>query len=156
MPENTSIPASCDSVCKTLTEINGTLINNLIERITDVLAEINTSIEAGGQVNRGVLDKLEELRKELSSKSLHVVMDEDRTKVIIFLRRLSSIVGSWSDDERNAMLETLEHSGKNVILIKTKIRRIYWMLISAGALTILTQVGAPDWIQKLFKMIFGA
>lgn len=168
----------CDEVCEKLTDINNALVHGLITSITDLLKEINTSIELSGKVDEQVLIRLAKLEAQLEdlaqavtlvptraedlrrfldvvAAELGYVLPDDKIRLRVLIRRLGTAAASWSDEEKNTIIDTFENLGCSVVAVRKKLRRLYWLIASAGVVTLLSQVGAPSWIQKLFSLVAG-
>lgn len=175
----------CETVCDKLTDINNTLVRTLVDRITELLEDINSSIEAAGRVDKSLIDEIVELKvlvgklsvavagmeeeALINSKTLEKIAsdidimiktcsynEQDKEKVVSFYRRLSGAVASWTDAEKNAVIDTVEGFGGSIISIKRKLKRIYWLLGTAGIASILVSVGAPEWVRAIVKLLLGA
>jgi hypothetical protein len=83
------------------------------------------------------------------------VLPEDKDKFRVLIRRLSGAAANWTDEEKNTLVDTFENLGCYVIKVKKKLNRIYWLVASAGVITVLVQVGAPLWVQKLCGLLMG-
>lgn len=162
----------CDQVCKTLVDINNTLIKTLVDRITEALEHINTSLEVHGKVDEQLIKELESVIssiKELTTlmsdtsikefvglvNNLNIVRESDRGSVIDFLQRVSIAVGRWTPVEKNAIIDTIESCGGSLLAVKKKLRKIYFVVFIAGITTILSQFGLPDAITKVINTIFS-
>lgn len=167
-----------------LLQVNTELVNKILDRLSEVLDEINTTLETSSELDKKKLLDLEHLKKELNEvkEELEEVKDdlnkgaltstqvlsitqnllndrlyseEDRDKIILFSRKFCSAVTRWTEEERNAVLDLAEDFGSVLVKLKKKLNRMYWVIGSAGTLIILNQVGAPDWVQKLIKLFIG-
>ena len=169
-PDNDNIPAQ-------LMELNSTLVKTLVERVTEVLEHINVSIENQGKIDKEILERLIALTacidkilnniKEISPevevavKGLNDFLcdkpyhTEDRESLIIFLKRLSSIISQWTKQEQGELLDVIEDFPKNMIKFRKRLNKIYFIVFAAGLTTILASVGAPEWIMSLVKLLAG-
>jgi hypothetical protein len=165
------VKESCEQVCKTLASINDTLINVLVEKLAEVLEHINSSLEMSGKVNEHVIEELKSISstllilksssresdvKEISEfiNNIDIVRDKDRSDVVDFLQRISIAVGSWSAEERNAVIELVEDSPSFAIKTKKRIKKVYLIIATAGLTTILSQLGLSDGLWNLLKTLF--
>ena len=162
----------CDQVCKTLVDINNTLIKTLVDRITEALEHINTSLEVHGKVDEQLIKELESVTsniKELMSlmsdtsvkefvslvNNLNIVRESDRGSVLDFLQRMSIAIGRWTPEEKNAIIDSIENCGGTLLTVKKKLHKIYFIVFTAGVTTILSQFGLPDAITKIINAIFS-
>jgi len=165
-------------------EVNSVLVKNLVERFSEALSRINSTLEASSTIDERMLEQLkvqvdvirqvkedttvflltgqgansilqqihEGLCPFFEDKPYHI---EDRVKLISLVRRFSSTVANWSDAEKAVLLDSLEKAPSLLIKMQTKLSRLYFIVAAAGITAILTSVGAPEWIKKLFQLILG-
>jgi len=170
-------PTENNDIPKQLMELNSTLVKTLVTRVTEVLEHINVSIENQGKIDNEILERLVNLNscideildsvKEVSPELEEAVKglnsfladkpfhEEDRESLIIFLKRLSSIVSQWSKQERSELLDLIEDFPKAVIKVRKRLNKIYFIVFAAGLTTVLASVGAPEWITKLVQLLAG-
>ena len=162
------VKESCEQVCKILASNNDTLINILVEKLAEVLENINSSLEMSGKVNEHVIEELKTISNEIIKlkgmsdvkeiaeflNAVDIVRDKDREDVVDFIQRLSIAIGRWSDEERNAVIELVEDSGKNLIKTKKRIKKIYLIILAAGVTTIFSQLGLSDGVMNILKTLF--
>ena len=170
-------PADTDNIPAQLMELNSTLVKTLVERVTEALEHINVSIEHQGKIDKEILERLvvlsdcvdkvlnniKDMSPELEDavKGLNDFLcdkpyhDEDRESLIIFLKRLSSIISQWTKQEQGELLDVIEDFPKNMIKVKKRLNKIYFLVFAAGLTTILASVGAPEWIRKLVQLLAG-
>jgi hypothetical protein len=170
---------NCDLVCDKLTDMNAALIKTLIETITELLDNINGSIEASGKIDKSLIDEIV-LQKTsitniattmaaLDKKDIAAMLayftelarscpynEQDKDKLVSFYRRVNNALASWTDEERNAVIDSVEGFGGGLIKLKKKLNRLYMLVAGAGITTILIQVGAPEWLKGLIKLVMGA
>jgi len=162
----------CDQVCKTLVDINNTLIKTLVDRITEALEHINTSLEVHGKVDEQLIKELEDVAsnmKELMTlmsdtsvkefvglvNNLNIVRESDRGSVIDFLQRMSMAIGRWTPEEKNAIIDSVENCGGTLLKVKKKLHKIYFIIFTAGITTIVSQFGLPDAVMKVINALFS-
>jgi len=161
-----------------LLEINSALTSSLVNRVTEILEHINSSIENQGKIDRklleGVTELLEDVKELLSSSKtippdiqetiylLETFLNEDRPyhrddkqDVLIFIRRATSVISRWTTQEKNELIDALEGAPAKLIKMRTRLKRLYYIVCTAGLITIIAEAGAPEWLQKLSKLIFG-
>ena len=167
---------TCEQVCKTLTKINDTLIRTFVERLTDVLGNINTSIEISGKVDERLIDEIKDIRKDIEnlydairytdhSSEVKKLLDSikintaftresDRPKIVDFVQRISIAIANWTPEEKNAVIDFVGNTGRSLVAIKKKLNKVYYIIVFAGVMTILSQSGAPNWLFNILKSIF--
>ena len=162
------VKESCEQVCKILASNNDTLINILVEKLAEVLENINSSLEMSGKVNEHVIEELKTISNEIVKlkgmsdvkeiaeflNAVDIIRDKDREDVVDFIQRLSIAIGRWSDEERNAVIELVEDSGKNLIKTKKRVKKIYLIVLAAGVTTIFSQLGLSDGVMSILKTLF--
>ena len=163
---------SCDQVCKTLVEINSSLIKTLVDKVTEALDHINTSLEVHGKVDEQLIRELEGVAIDIKGlvsvvsdtsvrdlvdliNGIKIVRVGDREVLIDFFQRLSMAVGGWTQSERNAVIDLVENSGGNLLKWKRRLNKVYIIIFTAGITTILSQLGLPDGIMKILSAIFS-
>lgn len=163
-------------------EVNTVLVKNLVERFSEALARINSTLEAGATLDETVLAQLKQqveiiqsIREDAATlltsgqaanSALAELRDglapffedrpyhiEDRAQLIAFVRRFSSAISNWSDTEKTAMLDMVEKGPSIFIKVKTRLSRLYFILAAAGVTAFLTSIGAPEWIKKLLQLL---
>jgi len=166
-------------------EVNTVLVRNLVERFSEALSRINSTLEAGQSLDEATLSQLRQQVDIIKSikddatvilaanneftSSLSALREglapffedrpyhtEDRAALIGFVRRFTSAVANWSDQEKVAILDVVEKSPSTVLKLQSRLSRLYFIVAAAGITAILTSVGAPEWIKKLIQLLVGA
>lgn len=167
-----------------MVEVNNVLIRSLVDRFSEALEKINVILEANGEIEGRSLEQLEDtlvILRELKVETLaladvdknivgsvndvHLLVsslvedrpyhDEDREKMISFLRKITATISSWSSDDMVFVLDTIEKAPGVLKAAKKKLNRLYLLLAAAGAAALLTSIGAPEWLKKIASLIFG-